>query len=379
MNRKKITLLILSIATMVALACAGNTAKYTVTGTNAPNGARVYLVDQTGEIPINSAVVSDGIFEMKGETDKDAFLMLSVDDKLFPLFNDGKTVKVNVAEGTLTGSALNTKLWECNKRNQEAYAEYYSVIEEIESMSDNVSEEKAVEMMAKYRNAIKKYAGFYVRLIEENNNSLIPVAFLENLPSVVAAADNWNKAAGEKKLDQILAANPKVARHPYTVDLKRRMEVSDAQRRQDTEHRQSVVGEKFRDLVEADPDGRNHRLSEYVGQGRWVLVVFWASWCGPCKAEMPNVTAAYKKYHSKGFEIVGLSFDNDKEAWINAIKDWEMPWIHLSDLKYWQSVAARLYSVTGIPDNLLIDPEGTIVTRDLHGKALEATLAEIFK
>ena len=75
---------------MVALACAGNTAKYTVTGTNAPNGARVYLVDQTGEIPINSAVVSDGIFEMKGETDKDAFLMLSVDDKLFPLFNDGK-------------------------------------------------------------------------------------------------------------------------------------------------------------------------------------------------------------------------------------------------------------------------------------------------
>ena len=378
---KKITLIMLSLAVASSLACAGNTVKYAVSGTNAAkDGAKAYLVDQTCRTPIDSAVVSGGSFEMKGETEKDAFLMLSVDGKQFPLFNDGKPVKVNVAEGTLSGSALNTKLSECDRRNKTAYAEYYSIIEEMESMGkEDISEEKAAEMMAKYRTAIKKYADFYVGLIEENNNSLIPVAFLEHLPSAVSAADNWNKAAGEKKLEEILAANPKVALHPYTIELKRRMEASDTQRKQNTERRQSVVGEKFRDLVEADPDGRNHKLSEYVGQGRWVLVDFWASWCGPCKAEMPNVTAAYRKYNSKGFEIVGLSFDRDKEAWVNAIRDWEMPWIHLSDLKYWQSVAAGVYSVTGIPDNLLIDPEGTVVARGLRGKDLEAKLAEIFK
>ena len=94
---------------------------------------------------------------------------------------------------------------------------------------------------------------------------------------------------------------------------------------------------------------------------------------------MPNVTAAYKKYHNKGFDIVGLSFDREKEAWVKAIKDWDMPWIHLSDLNYWQSVAAETYSVNSIPDNLLIDPQGTIVARGLRGEALEARLSEIFR
>lgn len=94
---------------------------------------------------------------------------------------------------------------------------------------------------------------------------------------------------------------------------------------------------------------------------------------------MPNVVAAYEKYHGKGFEIVGLSFDKDKDEWVNAIKEWGMPWIQLSDLKYWETVAAGVYSVTGIPDNLLIDPEGTIIARGLRGEELEAKLSEIFQ
>ena len=386
---KKSMTFLLAVVAAGMLSCSANDVKYDIKGTGAPDGVTVYLVDQISLARIDSAVVSRGSFQMKGKAEKDAFLAIAIpgDQAPFhflrsgqiPLFNDGKPVTVNVVDGTLSGSALNTKLSECDRRNQAAYAEYYSLIEEMESLQEDVTQEKAEEMMARYRTAINKYADFFVGMLEENNNSLIPVAFVEHLPSVVSAADNWNKALGEQKLEEILAANPALADHPYVVDLKSRMAATDAQRRQNADRRQAFIGEKFRDLVESDPKGKTHKLSEYVGRGKWVLVDFWASWCGPCKAEMPNVTAAYRKYHRKGFEIVGLSFDQDKDAWVKAIKDWDMPWIHLSDLKYWESVAAGVYSVNGIPDNLLIDPQGTIVARGLRGGDLEAKLAEIFK
>ena len=140
-----------------------------------------------------------------------------------------------------------------------------------------------------------------------------------------------------------------------------------------------LVGMKFRDLRLSDPQGKEHKISDYAGKGQWVLVDFWASWCGPCKREMPNVTAAYKKYHDRGFEIVGLSFDADADNWKEAIATWDMPWVHLSDLKYWKSKAALVYGIHAIPDNILIDPEGIIVAQGLRGRELENWLAEIYK
>ena len=363
---------------------------YVVTGIDSPtDGVKVYLVDQTTLERIDSTVVSSGTFRMKGKAEKNAFLAVSVDgveEKVkffrsgqFPFFNDGKPVRVNVAEGTLTGSALNTKLTECLQRNQEAYDEYNSLITAYESLSQEEAEAHAEEFATQYRAAIRKYADFYIDLVDENVGTLIPVAFVEHLASVVSAADDWDKAAGEKKLAEVLAANPQVAKHPYVTDLNRRMAESDARRNRRAELRRSYVGQPFRDLVESDPDGIPHALSEYAGQGRWVFVNFWASWCGFCKAEIPNLRSSYTKYHRKGFDIVALSFDDDKDAWVKAIADWEMPWIHLCDLKGRETVAVGVYSVSGLPDNILIDPEGIIVARGLFGEDVETRLAEIFE
>ncbi len=135
----------------------------------------------------------------------------------------------------------------------------------------------------------------------------------------------------------------------------------------------------FTDFEQPDMDGTMHRLSEYAGKGHWLLVDFWASWCGPCRAEMPNVVEAYEKYHEKGFDIIGVSYDKDKDSWRQAISDLKMPWTHLSDLQGWENATSSIYGIQAIPANLLIDPEGHIVARDLRGEELQMALAQIFK
>ena len=137
-------------------------------------------------------------------------------------------------------------------------------------------------------------------------------------------------------------------------------------------------GSMYKDLTMQDLNGKQVKLSDWVGKGKYVLVDFWASWCGPCRAEMPNVVSNYNKYHDKGFNIVGISFDSNSEAWKKAIADMKMNWIHLSDLKAWHSDAGKAYGVDAIPASILVDPQGKVVARDLRGEELGAKLSEIY-
>ena len=138
-------------------------------------------------------------------------------------------------------------------------------------------------------------------------------------------------------------------------------------------------GLMYTDLVMKDMNDTEVKLSQYAGKGNYVFVDFWASWCGPCRAEMPNVVEAYKKYHSKGLEIVGVSFDQKKDAWTAAVKNLGMEWPQMSDLKGWQCAAGKVYGIRSIPSNILLDPQGKIVASDLRGEDLQKRLAEIYK
>lgn len=130
------------------------------------------------------------------------------------------------------------------------------------------------------------------------------------------------------------------------------------------------------DLIGMTPDSSNYSLKQL--RGKIVMVDFWASWCGPCRRENPNVVENYKKYKDKGFDVLGVSLDRDISAWRKAIQQDGLPWHHISDLKGWQSEHAALYSVTSIPQTLLIDREGKIIVRNLRGEQLGEKLKEIF-
>jgi peroxiredoxin len=137
----------------------------------------------------------------------------------------------------------------------------------------------------------------------------------------------------------------------------------------------SAIGQKAGEISLPNPDGKTIALSEF--KGKYVLIDFWASWCGPCRKEMPSVVAAYAKYKNKGFEIYGVSLDQSKEKWVEAIAKDGITWPQVSDLKFWDSEPAKQYGVQSIPYTVLIDKEGNIIAKNLRGEELDKKLAEV--
>jgi peroxiredoxin len=138
----------------------------------------------------------------------------------------------------------------------------------------------------------------------------------------------------------------------------------------------TAIGQPAPEIALPDTTGQVVKLSSM--KGKYVLVDFWAKWCGPCRQENPNVVNAFHKYKDKGFTVFGVSLDRNKSDWTRAIAEDKLSWTHVSDLKFWQSEAAKTYNITGIPFSLLLDPNGVIIAKNLRGRALHNKLAEIF-
>jgi thiol-disulfide isomerase/thioredoxin len=155
------------------------------------------------------------------------------------------------------------------------------------------------------------------------------------------------------------------------TDSKQKIKVFDSETNEEIDLAAATgINSKFVDLGLPGPQGQTVWVGDYVGQNKLVLIDFWASWCGPCIRELPNVVKAYERFHDKGLEIVGVSLDKDKAKWLAAIAQTSQKWPQMSDLKGWDCAGAQIYGIQSIPANVLIDSQGKIVARDLRGDAL---------
>lgn len=366
--------LILSAAATLMLSCAfAQTAGYKISGKAnfAKDGDKVYIADMQyiNLIPTDSTVVKDKKFSFTGKQDAATlkFLVLTQDgrplsindiilensDMQVELFNDSTKKPADV-----TGSK-STELWrEFCKLDKE-----FSTPQEDswKIVNDSTASEAAKKIeKAKLDSIDNLQEAFRTRFICEH----IPSSFSDMLLGY------FYEALGAENQKTILEAmKSKNCDFPYYKKIV-------AQREAEAK---TAAGQPYIDIALPGVDGKIVKVSDFVKKNKFTLIDFWASWCGPCRAEMPNVIKAYKEYHSKGFEIVGVSLDNNKTAWINAVKTLGIPWKQMSDLKGWSNKGAAAYNVRAIPATVLINQKGEIIARDLRGEELSAKLAELLK
>ncbi len=386
------TIYLLGFVLLLFSACSVKDKSFTISGTldnAAGKKLHLYYMSTYDLTPIDSIIVNnDGKFRFEGEIDQIRFMSLREDPAnyliliVFPGDNIEITADVNdlqqsvVIEGSRESQLADelNKMMHTTLMAMDSLSQFYR--NSLNEPGINIDQLRE-EIRNSFENISEEQRQFTIDFITRNPGSLA------SLMALYQQTDPSSFVLGQEEdfkyyslVDSVLINKYPTLEYTQTLnenvkEMRNQMEL----RRQ----RESILAYDAiaPEISLPNPQGDTISLSSL--RGNYVLLDFWAAWCGPCREENPYLVEAYKKYNNKGFEIYQVSLDRTREAWLRGLEEDDIDrWTHVSDLQFWSSVVVPLYSIEGIPASFLLNPEGRIIARNLRGQALENTLAELF-
>jgi peroxiredoxin len=389
---RKIVLSVLVVSLLAS--CEEKDGKtFTVSGVlqNAPSKV-VYIEESnitTGQRTLkdSSAIAADGKFSISINASKDAVYNLRLQNdvpQFVTIINDASKINVDVDFNkrtefySVTGSKASKSIQEYLAKITGMQRDRFTIYFQIDSITRNNGDPALIQDLGIKQQQITNEEKIYTQqTIQQASNSSLALFILSTYQGM--ARDPNFRVNGFTDQEVVGLLTDVLNRFPERTDIAgiRNSMEADIQRAIAGAPKPIWIGRQAPEISLPDTEGRTVKLSSF--RGKYVLVDFWASWCGPCRRENPNVVDAYNQFKNKNFTVLGVSLDRpgQKENWIKAIREDKLTWTHISDLKFWQSEVVPVYQVGSIPFNVLVDPDGKIVAENLRGNALGQKLQEV--